>query len=127
MTSEDRWMWFLWWPLVLGGLVGFGVLGIAHPHADWGDMAAGGCCVLLSVGLGILLGLRIRQALTDQLTKWATGAQELYDQEALHHERTADVLFDLAYGMTSASAAQEYLAELDNEEEDDTESTEEPH
>ena len=127
---KDKWFWFVVWPLVTGALVGFGMLGPgAHPWIGWDNAIAGGSVVLMAVACGTLLGLRIRASVTDSLTQWATSAQALYDQEAESHERTADVLFELAYGVTSAAAAQQYLIDLDSDddEEDEDEPTEETH
>lgn len=128
MSRSDKWMWFFWWPISVGGLVGFGALGPgSHPWQGWGSALAGGVCVLVGIGMGMLLGLQFRCSVTDSLTKWAVDAQMLYDQEAESHEKTADVLFDLAYGVTSVAAAQAYLAELDRDEDEDDPTRETEH
>ena len=124
---KDKAFWFFFWPLATGSLVGFGMLGPgAHPWIGWENALAGGAAELMAVGMGAVLGLGIRQKVTDGLTLWATSADSLYEAERLAHEKTADVLFELAYGVTSPAAAQAYLAELD-EEEDEEESPEECH
>lgn len=114
MTREDKWMWYFWWPLSAGGLVGFGALGPNDVcHLSWGNMLAGGVCVVMAILWGVVLGLQIRRSVQDSLMKWGVGAQLLYDQEALKHEETADRLFDLAYGTIDAAQAKEYLTDLD--------------
>jgi hypothetical protein len=126
-VMKEKWFWFFFWPLATGSLVGFGALGPgAHPWTGWWDAFAGGTAVLGAVGMGAVLGLGIRQKVMDGLTLWATSSDALYEQERVAHEKTADVLFELAYGVTSPAAAQAYLAELD-EEEDEEESPEECH
>ncbi len=129
MTRSDKWMWCVWWPISAGALVGFGALGPGnHPWTGWGDALSGATAVLLALVWGVGLGLQIRVSLTDKLTKWAVDAQALCDQEIARHDETANVLFDLAHGMTSKEAAQAYLIELDrNDETDDDEPTTEPH
>lgn len=122
----EKWLWFFFWPLATGSLVGFGMLGPgAHPWIGWDNALAGGAAEVMAVGMGVVLGLGIRQKVTDSLTKWAVGSDSLYEQECRAHEKTADVLFELAYGVTSFDAARAYLAELD--EDDEEESTEECH
>lgn len=117
---KDKAFWFLAWPLVMSALVGYGMLGPgAHPWTGWSDAFAGGGNVLMGVAMGALLGLRIRQAVSDSLMKWATGSDSLYEQEYREHEKTAEVLFDLAYGAISDAAARTYLAQLDAREEED--------
>lgn len=129
MSRSDKWMWCCWWPLAAGALVGFGALGPGSaPVRGLDDMIACGACVAMAIGMGVALGLRVRGTVSDSLTQWAVGAEALYEQEAQSHERTADVLFDLAYGLTDSERAQSYLAELDIEdaEEESTPETE-PH
>lgn len=125
---KDKWFWFLCWPLVTGALVGYGMLGPgSHPWTGWANAVAGGGNVLMAVACGTLLGLRIRQSVTDSVSQWAIGTEALYDQEERAHEVTADVLFDLTYGIIEAGAAKQYLDDLDSDEELEDEAPEEPH
>jgi hypothetical protein len=128
-SREEKLMWFLWWPLSTGSLVGFGMLGPGgHPWTGWGDALTGGVVVLCAIAMGLLLGMQIQRSVTGKMTKWAVSAQTLYDQEVESHDRTADALFDLAYGLTSPAVAQSYLEELDRfDDEEDDESPTEPH
>ena len=120
--AKDKWFWLGAWPLSAAGLVGYGMLGPgSHPWTGWSNAIAGGACVLMALGMGTLLGLRIRQSVSDNLAKWAVDAQAMCDQEALDHEKTEAVLFELAHGLISSRAAQRYLTDLDKHQETDDE------
>lgn len=124
-SVTEKLAWYAGWPLTAGALVGFGVDGLGnHPWTGWGDAIAGGVVVLLALAMGTMLGLQIRSQVTGKLTEWAVSSQRLFDQEAESHEKTADVLFRLAYGVDSAASAQAYLAELDSDDEEDESTTE---
>jgi len=121
---KDKWFWWFTWPFGVGGLVGYGMLGPgSHPWPGWSDAVAGGAAVLMGIGWGTLLGMRIGESVRDSLSRWAISEQRAYFQEEDEHNQLLDLLREnIAHPQMLHAVVTEHLKTATDLEPDEQES-----